>query len=102
MDGRRAHREKPVLVTIPEKFTGGGSPWAATRLLRVVCEQAHFDQHSRDCVWSGQSEPRLRASTHAEGASGARGGARTMVVRKAGDCQQIPLFDSTIAVAARP
>ena len=32
MDGRRAHRAKPVLVTIPEKFSGGGSPWGATRL----------------------------------------------------------------------
>jgi hypothetical protein len=31
MDGRRAHRAKPVLVTIPEKFSGGGSPWRATR-----------------------------------------------------------------------
>jgi hypothetical protein len=31
MDGRRAHRAKPVLVTIPEKFSGGGSPWGATR-----------------------------------------------------------------------
>jgi hypothetical protein len=37
MDGRRAHRAKPVLVTIPEKFSGGGSLWGATRRGNYGC-----------------------------------------------------------------
>ena len=40
MDGRGAHREKPMLVTFPEIVTGGGSPWGATRRERLWGENS--------------------------------------------------------------